>query len=242
MSRTVHERRRPGLERVAASAGSLAFAAIAAPCLLAAVAYTGLRGEAYSPLNHWISELGQPGVSRYASVVNPALVLAGLAFLVFVAGLALTSPSRLRWLFGPIGALAGIGGSLVGIFPMDHPNEHVAAASVFFELGWVFVALASVTFVRARDARFPPWLAGVGAIDAVASIAFLVALRVDAFSQERMATDGPITGRPDVWIAPILEWATLIGIMAWVLLTSLAWLRQLRREEVTGAVAVGRTA
>ena len=236
---SLNARRRPDLERVGASAGIVAFAAIAASCLVAAVAYTGTRGEAYSPLSHWISELGEPGISRYAGVVNAALVLAGIAFLVFVAGLAVASPSRLRWLFGPVGLLAGAGGSLVGVFPMDHPSQHVAAATAFFELGWVFVALASVSFVRTRDPRFPPWLAGGGAVAVSASIAFLVSLRVDEFSRVRMASGRPILGRPDVWVAPILEWATLVAIMAWVVLTSLAWWRQLRREASAGAVAAG---
>ena len=70
MSVSLNARRRPGLERVGAIAGIVAFAAIAASCLVAAVAYTGARGEAYSPLSHWISELGEPGVSRFAAVMS----------------------------------------------------------------------------------------------------------------------------------------------------------------------------
>lgn len=223
-------RRRPALESSAAAAGMLAFALIAVGCVVAAVGYTGTSGEPYSPLNHWISELGQVGVSARASVFNGCLVLGGLAFVGFVAGLWRTSPSRLRWVFGPVGALAGIGGTLVGVFPMNHPAQHVAAASTFFNLGWIFVLVASVSFVRAYDPRHPAWLAAVGGVSVVAFIAFLASLQVDAFSRQRMASSGPITGRPGVWIAPILEWATLISIMVWVLLTSVAWWRQLRRQ------------
>jgi hypothetical membrane protein len=224
----------------AVRAGVLAFLAIAAGCAWGAVGYVGTAGEPYSPLNHWISELGQLSVAAHAGVFNLMLVVGAASFIVFVVGLWLTGPSRLRWVFGPVGSLAGVGGILVGLFPMDHPDQHVLAASTFFNLGWIFVALASIAFVRNREARFPVWLAGVGAASVVAFIAFLVSLRTDDFARQRMASDGPIVGRPDVWVAPILEWATLAGIMAWVLLTSVTWWRQLQREGRAGVVAGGR--
>lgn len=223
-------RRNPSRESLAAGGGVLAFGLIAVGCVVAAIGYTGTAGEPYSPLNHWISELGQVGVSARASVFNACIVLGGLAFVAFVLGLWLTSPSRLRWAFGPVGVLAGLGGAMVGVFPMNHPTQHVAAASVFFNLGWVFVLLASLAFVRHREPRHPVWLAGVGAVPVVMFIAFIVSLAVDPFSRQRMGSTGPITGRPDIWIAPTLEWAALVSLMAWVLLVSIAWWWQLRRE------------
>lgn len=232
---TAPDRRRPALERVAATLGIVAFAAIAIGSGWAAASYAGSAGEPYSPLNHWISELGQLGVSTQAAVFNAGLLIGGIAFVVFVAGLARTSTSRLRWAFGPVGAVAGIGGFFVGVFPMNEPDQHVLAASTFFNLGWIFVALASIAFVRHRERRHPAWLAAVGAVSVVAFIAFLVSLRTDEFSRQRMASTAPITDRPDVWIAPILEWATLLSIMAWVLLASIAWWRALRGETAGAA-------
>ncbi len=220
----------PSVELLAAGAGMLAFVLIAAGCVISALGYTGTAGEPYSPLNHWISELGQEGVSARAPVFNGCLVLGGLAFVEFVAGLWRSSPSRLRWAFGPVGVLAGVGGLLVGVFPMNHPTQHVAAAAVFFNLGWVFVLLASAAFVRHPETRHPRWLAGLGAVSVAMFIGFILSLAADPFSRQRMASTGPITGRPDVWIAPTLEWAALISIMVWVLLASLAWWRVLRRE------------
>jgi hypothetical membrane protein len=223
-------RRRRPVEQLAAALGITSFVLIALGCLWSALGYTGATGEPYSPLNHWISELGQEGVAARADWFNRALMVGGLGFVGFVLGLAWTSPSRLRWAFGPVGAIAGLGGFFVGVFPMNHADQHVIAASTFFNLGWIFVALASIAFVLHREPRHPAWLAIVGAASAAAFIAFLVSLRTDEFSRQRMASSGPITGRPDIWIAPILEWATLISIMAWVLLASIAWLRELRRE------------
>jgi hypothetical membrane protein len=220
--------RRRAIGRIATTAGILAAGTIAFGVLMAIPAYQGTGGEPYSPLNHWISELGQVGVSARASTFNLALVAAGVEFVMFMVGLAQTSPSRLRWLFGPIGALAGIGGSFVGLFPMNHPTEHVIAASTFFNLGWIAVGLASVTFVLHPEPRFPRWLAGLGALTAACFVAFLVSLRVDELARTRMAATGPITDRPEVWIAPILEWATLASILLWTLCTSLTWRRTLR--------------
>ena len=235
-------RRSAVIERWAARAGVLAFLAIAVGSAWGAVGYQGTAGEPYSPLNHWISELGQVSVAAHAGFFNLMLVIGGASFIAFVVGLWLTSPSRLRWAFGPVGSLAGVGGLLVGVYSMDHPEQHVLAAFTFFNLGWIFVALASISFVRNREARFPVWLAGVGGASVAAFIAFLVSLQTDEFSRQRMASSGPILGRPDVWVAPILEWATLVGIMVWVLLTSLAWWRQLRRETSAVIVAAGPTA
>lgn len=223
-------RRRPAVERIAAIAGIVAFGAIALGCVWAALGYTGLRGESYSPLNHWISELGQEGVSERAAAFNAGLMVGGAGFVVFVVGMALTSPSRLRWAFGPIGVLAGIGGALVGVFPMNHPEQHAAAASTFFNLGWIFVGLASISFVVHREPRLPAWLAIPGAATVVAFIAFLASLRTDELSQQPATANGVILARPQVWIVPILEWATLVAIMLWVLLAAVAWYGELRRE------------
>jgi hypothetical protein len=135
----------------------------------------------------------------------------------------MTSPSRLRWVFGPVGIISGIGGSFVGIIPMNYPDAHIVAASTFFNLGWIAVGLASISFLRFPEPRFPRRLVAVGAVTVVAFIAFLVALRVDDFTRQRMASSGPIVGRPEIWMGPILEWAVLVGIMVWTLLVSLSW-------------------
>jgi len=235
-------RRQPQLELLAAILGIVSFIAITLGFVWSSLGYVGPAGEPYSALNHWISELGQEGVAARADWFNRGLMVGGVAFVGFVLGLARTSPSQLRWAYAPIGVVAGIGGFFVGVFPMNHADQHVVAASTFFNLGWIFVALASIAIVRNREPRHPAWLAIVGVASVAAFIAFLVSLRTDEFSRQRMASSGPITDRPDVWIAPILEWATLISIMVWVLLASIAWLRELRREAAGGSAGAGASA
>jgi len=215
--------RRHAIGRIATTAAILSVWTIVLGVAVAWLNYRGTAAEPYSPLNHWISELGQVGVSGRASVFNLALVAAGMEFVVFMVGLAQVSPSRLRWVFGPVGALAGIGGAFVGIYPMNHPDEHLLAATTYFTLAWIAVGLASITFLRFPDARFPRWLAVGGVLPVAASIAFLVVLRLDAFTSTRMASSGPIEGRPDVWLGPILEWAVLVAIVGWTLLAGMTW-------------------
>jgi len=217
------EERRIAVGRIATTGGILSFWTIVLGSAVAWLAYHGARGEAYSPLNHWISELGQLGVSERASTFNLGLVAAGMEFVLFILGLAMVSPSRLRWVFGPIGAVAGLGGSFVGVYPMNNPDAHILAASTFFNLGWISVAIASFTFLRFPDPAFPRRLVVVGAVTVVAFLAFLISLRVDEFSRNRMASSGAIVDRPEIWIGAILEWAVLAGIMVWTLLVSLSW-------------------
>ncbi len=229
-------RRRHAIGRIATTAAILSAWTIVLGAAVAWLNYRGAAGEPYSPLNHWISELGQIGVSGLATVFNLALVVAGVEFVIFMVGLAQTSPSRLRWVFGPLGAVAGIGAVFVGIYPMNHPDEHLFAATTYFTLAWIAVGLASISFLRFPDPRFPGWLAVGGGLPVAASIAFLVVLRLDAFTSARMAATGPIQGRPDVWLGPILEWAVLVAITGWTLLAGMTWRTTLKpRQPAEGA-------
>ena len=65
-----------------------------AGCVLLAIAvtwtalsYRGKRQETYSPFNHFISELGEVGVSRQAWVFNAGLIASGILLLPFMIGL-----------------------------------------------------------------------------------------------------------------------------------------------------------
>ncbi|MFN2215452.1 MAG: DUF998 domain-containing protein, partial [Anaerolineales bacterium] len=61
---------------------------VVAGSLLTAVVYSGKIGEHYSLLNHFISELGEVGVSQWAIVFNVSLVIGGLCITAFMLGTA----------------------------------------------------------------------------------------------------------------------------------------------------------
>ena len=54
--------------------------------VIAASVYSGKQGQRYSTFNHFISELGEVGVSRLAPVFNLSLILSGLALLIIGNG------------------------------------------------------------------------------------------------------------------------------------------------------------
>ncbi|HEY7025319.1 MAG TPA: DUF998 domain-containing protein [Candidatus Limnocylindrales bacterium] len=194
---------------------------MSATMAITALVYVGTDGERYSPFNHFVSELGQVGVSRLALVHNAGQIVGGISFAIFIVALGLARKSALAWLFVPIGVLAGIGATFVGIFPMNQIRLHTLFALTFFVLGWIAVGLASWDFVRRRDPRFPWWLAAIGALTVLAFISFLVVV-TPLFRTTGL--ESPPT-RPDFWIVPTLEWAVVIGILIWTFASSFTWWR-----------------
>ena len=216
---------RPTFERLSAWAGVVGALVIVVGSIVTALAYTRAAGERYSPLNHWVSELGELANSELAAVFNLGLIVGGAGFVVFMIGLIVARPGVLRVLAGLVGVIAGVGGLLVGVFPMDDLDRHGLAALTFFNFGWIAVALASLDFVLRPDRRWPRWLAVVGAATVLAFVGFLIALA------GVRNPDGSLAApeiRVEVWPVVILEWLTLGGILVWVLLTGICWLRALR--------------
>ena len=214
--------KRTTLEAVAIWAGLLGATVIALGSVITAIGYTGSKGQSYSPLNHFVSELGETGVSDLAPVFNLGLNIGGVCFVVFIIGLAATRAGRLRFAYGLTGVVAGVGGFFVGVFPMNDLDRHGVAALTFFVLGLVTVLLASIDFARAGDPRFPRWLSIIGAATVAAFGAFLVILTGEASGlahpDERAA----------IWPLTIFEWLLIVGILIWVFLTAVTWRRAMR--------------
>jgi hypothetical membrane protein len=221
--------------RDAQAAAIVGVIALGVGSLVTALAYTGTGGERYSPLNHWVSELGQTSVSQAAPFFNICLIVGGTCFAAFMAILAMSIPGRLRYAWGAIGVVAGVSGALVGVFPMDQLTVHSIVALSFFVLGSLSVAIASIDLARRPDQRFPRWLAVIGAVVTVCFVLFMVALFTDPTSG-RDVLAAP-DARPDVWVAAILEWSVVIGVLVWTLATALAWLRADRADRAARTVA-----
>ena len=211
-----------GLDRLAACAGIVGAGVIAIGSIATAIVYRGADGEPYSPLNHFVSELGELANSELSGLFNVSLIVGGVSFAVFMSGLAASRPGVMRLLAGGVGVVAGLGGAFVGVVPMDYGTPHVLAASTFFNLGWIAVALASLDFVVRRDPRFPRGLAVVGLLTVVAFLAFLREVGANTSSSGQLLAPEV---RPDFWAFPALEWLTIVGIVGWVLLVSVSWLR-----------------
>ncbi|HEX7491804.1 MAG TPA: DUF998 domain-containing protein [Candidatus Limnocylindrales bacterium] len=190
--------------------------------VLAALPYQGVSGEAYSPLNHFISELGQTSVSRFSWAFNLGLVVGGAGLGLFLLLLAnrLAGPYRAALLI--VGVVSGISGTLVGVFPMDEHAPHRLVSRIFFLTGWLLAAIVSAWILAGRRPALPRWLLVPGGVVVAVSMAFIAVYS----TYNPTDPDGPLTNRPDgTWAVATLEWASLLALLAWFICVSIALLR-----------------
>ena len=217
------------LERAAPVAGLIGPAAIGACSVAAAIAYRGRDDELYFPLNHFVSELGELDVSALAVLFNSGLIVGGLCFATFMVGFGRMRGGLGGTAYAVLGALAGIAGAAVGVFPMNAIRVHTIAASAFFDLAWIAVAIASVDLLVRPDGRFQARLAALGFGAVAAVVAFIWAYAFAAAA--RGSGLQPPPARPSVDVTSILEWVALISVIAWTSAVALAW----RRAQRVGA-------
>ncbi len=212
------------IRRIAVIAGFVGVGLIVLGSLITALAYRGRLDEPYSFLSHFVSELGEVGVSDWAAVFNLGLIAGGLCLTVFMLALAVVMRHWFSVPFGLVGVITGVSGALVGVFPMNDMDNHVTVAMTFFNTGWIVTGLFALYVLLARGHAFPRWLAVPGLVAAVCFVAFLQASTPGA----ETTTDvlAVPTSRPEVWIVPILEWAVIASVLVWIALTALVLHRQ----------------
>ena len=190
--------------------------------LATAAAYRGYAGEAYSPLNHFISELGEVAASRLAWLFNLSLVIGGVGLGTFLLLLAGRLTGRYRTALIVAGLSAGVSGTLVGVFPMDYHLTHRLVSDVFFLTGWLVAAIFSLWLWTGPGAGFTRWLLAPGL--AVGTV-FLTFIAVYS-TYHPVDADARLVDRPDVWMVPTLEWAALLTLLAWFVCISVVLLRE----------------
>ncbi|MEA3327062.1 MAG: DUF998 domain-containing protein, partial [Chloroflexota bacterium] len=112
--------------------------------LISGLAYRGKQDEPFSPLNHYISELGEVGVSRLSWVFNLSLILTGLFLIPACISLGLMLLGILAKIAMAAGVVCAISLSFVGVFPMNQIEPHGFAAMTYFRAGLVMVLLFSL--------------------------------------------------------------------------------------------------
>jgi hypothetical membrane protein len=199
--------------------------------LLAAIPYRGKGGESYSILNHFISELGEVGVSRLAPVFNASLIVGGVVLLIFALGLGLYIRTKRGYLATAFGILSCLSCSLLGVFPTNYLSVHDALADSFFYNGLIATTLFTLGIIFDKENKVSKWLAVPAAITVACFFSFLVV--PEAASLTRVQTlDLDHFTRPDIWPTTILEWSVFISGIAWFVLTS-TYLMAKRRARVT---------
>ncbi len=198
-------------------AGSLV---ILAGVLLPALVYRGKEGERYSITRHFISELGEPGVSRLAVVFNISLIIAGLLFLLMLIGVGLDMRTAWGYVAMAAGIVTAVACVFVGIFPMNNIKPHTVAAMSYFRFGLATVLLFSIAIVLqpAGDRVIPLYALAFGVLSVAAYATFLIyAGNIAKKQRENVLDTEKVLVRPRFWWMPFLEWLVLISTILWFL-------------------------
>jgi hypothetical membrane protein len=198
-------------------AGLVGAVVFGAATLASALAYGGPSGV-YSPLNRWVSELGEVGVSSMGAVFNAGLIVGGAAFALFMGAFGLTRDGRLAAAAGVVGLASGLFGTLVGVFPLGGGGPHRTVAIGFFVLGAIALALATADIARRPTAAFPRWLARLGGLVVAAFVGFILLTLTRGYIDV-------VEPRPALLAEPLVEWLAVGGILLWTGVASLTWLR-----------------
>ena len=185
-----------------------------------ALRYRGKRGERFSLLNHFISELGELGVSPAARVFNTGLILGGLVLLPYVVWLGFVFHSLAGWLGSAAGATTALSVSAVGIFPMNRLAPHGQAAMTYFRAGLAMVGCFGLAILLQRPGRIvvpqaANWLSLLAACCYASFLGWLTR------SSSRETPTDPLDPektpeRPRLWALPILEWAVFFSTILWL--------------------------
>jgi hypothetical membrane protein len=206
---------RPETFMITATAGvTIGFIGVIMPSL----AYCGKKGERYSFLNHFISELGEVGVSHFAWVFNLGMILAGIYIMLASLSLGLILPGFWAKAGLILGVTTGIALSLVGVFPMNKMKGHVITATAFFRGGLLMVLFFSLAMVmqRGENPVVPRALGMVGMIPVLAFGVFL-GLMWSVRNEDRHALDVGELERPRVWRFAVAEWSIFFAFILWIL-------------------------
>ncbi len=192
---------------------------------IAAMAYRGKQGERYTISTHFVSELGEVGVSRLAWVFNGGLIIGSFIFFWMMPGVGLSLNSVWGYLGSVVGMVAAMGCLFVGIYPMNNIKPHIKAAMTYFRAGLATVLLFSIAIlVQPADARVIPLYSLVIGVLAFASyFSFLIHLGKATRQKDSSVLDtSSITNRPRFWWMPFLEWMVVIFTILWFLIISTA--------------------
>jgi len=211
--------------------GLVGLAILAFGVIVPGIVYVGRAGEPYSPLNHFISELGEVGVSPLAWVFNASMVVSGSVLGLLLAALGWLIPSRAGRAAGTFGGVAGAAVVGIGLVPMNDLMPHLRWAFLFFWSGLACVALFAVALWRDRSRHLPRWLTGFALASLAVFLLFLAWPIVFGLPDRRMLDPGSGVARPSLWPDAALEWAVQLTVVLFAVVGSLAagWARRGRK-------------
>ena len=192
---------------------------------IAALAFKGKQGERYTISTHFVSELGEVGVSRLAWLFNGGLIIGSFIFFLMMPGVGLSLNSVWGYLSSMVGMIAALGCFFVGVFPMNNIKPHIKAAMTYFRAGLATVLLFSIAIVvqPPNERVIPLYSLIIGIIAFIAYAAFLIYMgRITKKESSNALDTSLITNRLRFWWMPFLEWMVVIFTILWFLTISAA--------------------
>ncbi|MGA9398517.1 MAG: DUF998 domain-containing protein [Anaerolineaceae bacterium] len=190
-----------------------------------AIVDRGVNGQRYSLLNHYISELGEVGVSTRAGWFNDGMILTGMLFLPFTTGLGLALGNPWAYLAILAGLWAGVSCLLVGLYPMNNLTPHARVATSYFRGGLATILLFTVAIFFQTPGKLviSRWanLAGLAAILSYASFIGLADRHKPDETTVSFESEPVVKDRPRFRLIPTLEWLVFIITILWFLLVAL---------------------
>ena len=153
--------------------------------------------EPFSPVNNWLSDLGNSSFSpRGAVFYNVGCILTGLALFPFFGGFykwyTNEKPRRLLMMITQaVGFIAAFALIMIGVFSEDYMAQHVFWSDVFFVFNFIVLILANAALMT--HSKFIRPIGYYGLVVAVINLLFV------AFSN-----------------TPILEWFTVFTALGYV--------------------------
>lgn len=193
--------------------GWLGVALFVGTSAITAVAYVGKDGESYSPLNHYVSELGEIKNSELSVVFNAGIAIGGICLAVLLFEVGRRIAGRRGLVIRALGILAGVSGTFVGIVTMDQKGPHLIVSGTFFLALAASVGLATLwmggpAFPKRAAAK---WL---GLLTVIAALVFFILIRVEGPGPGGAAElNAP---HPAIALDYIVEWLAFIGVLGWV--------------------------
>lgn len=212
--------------KTTAITGLLGATTIIFSSLITALFYVGRTNERYNFANHYVSELGEIGVSDVPYIFNGGLILGAFLLTFFLLGIAWLMRSWLGYGFAGLAMVTGVSGFFVGIYPMSNIDLHITAAMTFFNTAQFAMLFFTVFVLFSKH----PWFSKKLAIPGVITIFFFVIFlnmpsSFDGDLDLHTAMLNQLNNRPDIIPLAIFEWLIIAGLMTWVILTSLNFCR-----------------
>ncbi|KXH71049.1 MAG: hypothetical protein AM326_03965 [Candidatus Thorarchaeota archaeon SMTZ-45] len=180
--------------------------------------YVGALDEPFSMFNHYVSELGELGVSELAWMFNAGMVLAGILFIPFMIGLGFYIDNIISKITILVSVFSCVSIVFVGIYPMNYLTEHSISAISFFLSGMVMTFLWAIAILFQKEFRIHKGLSLGGFLNVTIFILFLYG--------PWESTGGT---RPEFSMSATLEWAIYFAIVGYLLTLALyVWRKESR--------------